>query len=71
VKDSPLEGASRAGDRTVWLDRENSEEARENYFQALCASDPNAASQRRTWDIAWAAAVAVHSYINEGRIAPR
>ena len=71
MKDNPLEGASRFGNKTVWLDQATSDEARDKWFEAYCEIDASAVSQRQQWDIAWAAAVAAHSYIFEGRIGPK
>jgi hypothetical protein len=78
-KDNPLQYAARAGDRTVWLDRAMSDEARENYWSAylehLRGMDQpihplHETADKHTWDIAWAATVAAHSFIWEGRIKP-
>ena len=64
---------------TLWLDRDANEIACERYFRAWFAQErqvfpgpglePNG-FQRAVWDTAWAAAVAVHSFITEGRLGP-
>lgn len=80
-KDDPLQ-QSRRGRRTLWLDRENNTEARENYWQAFqallydssapfgAAYMPGQGADRRTWDIAWAAAIAAFDYMMQGKLEP-
>lgn len=80
VKDDPLRvGPHRAGEvvggRTIWLDRENMLQARDNYWNSFARTIPpgpgDFAEDKRVWDIAWAAAAAFFSYAMEGRVEPR
>lgn len=67
-KDDPLNQRA-----TLWLDRDANEIARERYWHAWHALNPTGIGNlddRHTWDVAWAAAVAVHSFITEGRLGP-
>lgn len=75
-KDDPLQQSS-ASPRTLWLDRENNEQARDNYWRVFAESHlpplPEGVDYvhpRYVWDIAWAASVAAFSFIMEGRTAP-
>jgi hypothetical protein len=78
-KDDPLHSSTRAGNRTVWLDRASSDEARDKYWSGYLEylrgleqpTHPlHESADKHTWDIAWAATIAAHSYIWEGRIGP-
>jgi hypothetical protein len=75
VKDNPLQGASRHGNQTIWLDRETGDEARDKFWAAFQEYRGREAlhdeADHRAWDIAWAAAIAAFSYVMEGRIGPR
>ena len=71
-KDDPL--GQRA---TLWLDRDANEIARQRYFRAWLEqsglpieSPGQVAMLNKQWEMAWAAAVAVHSFIAEGRLGP-
>ena len=70
MKDNPLEGATRYGNQTIWLDAQTSIEARDKFWAAMSEHFPGSAD-KHTWDIAWAAAIAAFSYVQEGRIGPR
>jgi hypothetical protein len=79
-KDNPLENdrpGYRTDSRTLFLEREGMLEARKNFFAAYVdatrvQSDvPFEPTARAIWDIAWAAAIAAFSFIQEGRIKPR
>jgi hypothetical protein len=76
TKDNPLEPERpgwRDGNVTLWLEREGMAEARENFWQAFAAIPDvyDTRNERRTWQIAWAAAIAAFSYLMEGRISPK
>jgi hypothetical protein len=66
-KDDPLNsGNTTFGGRTVWLDRDNMELARANFWRQYHELDPSVA--QHDWDVAWAAAIAAYSYLMEGRL---
>jgi hypothetical protein len=74
-KDDPLEQARPRGKVTLWLNREHMLEARENYWRAFrdsAALDdiPDGAQDYRTWNIAYAAAVAAFDFLQAGKITP-
>jgi hypothetical protein len=70
TKEDPLQSVTRSGSHTVWLDRESFREAREAYY-ALVKDQMNLTSEdKRTWDIACAAYMAMHAYVWEGRVGP-
>ena len=76
----PKDDTSQTG-RTLWLDRENMEQARLAFFQAFMERNEvripqalkynDAGFQKGVWDIAWAAAIAAFSFLQEGRTAPK
>jgi hypothetical protein len=77
MKDDPM--GQRPGYRTdsvtLWLDRDGMVEARDNYFAAFKDQiEPplqGGGADRRTWDIAYAAAVAAFDFLMSGRIKPK
>jgi hypothetical protein len=76
-KDDPLQ-QTRPAPRALFLNRENMRDARENWWRAFCEAEgttyesdnATARSRKDIWDVAWAAAIAAHSYIWEGRVEP-
>jgi hypothetical protein len=74
-KDDPLGQQHSYRGRTLWLDRDNMLEARENYWNAYQALIPSSGlrlgDDKQTWDISWAAAIAAFAFIQEGRVEPR
>ena len=74
TKDDPLESGRTAwAGRTVWLDRENMQLARDNFWRAYNELYPTAVGNlddHHTWDVAWAAAIAAYAYLMEGRLEP-
>jgi hypothetical protein len=60
--------------RTLWLDREGMEVARERFWQAYRQSRPETVrtgDDHHIWEVAFAAAVAAHSFIWEGNFGPK
>jgi hypothetical protein len=72
-KEDPL-NQQQPAPRALYLGGENNEVARDNWWQAFQEYRGRQAlhdeADRRTWDIAWAAAIAAHSYVWEGRLGP-
>jgi hypothetical protein len=75
-KDDPL--GQTQPKRVLWLGKENMAEANYNYFKAwielsdqAITSPGQVAAIKAEWDLAWAAAIAAFSYIQEGRTEPR
>jgi hypothetical protein len=63
------------GNKTLWLDSDSMAVARERFWMAFARGDrlreiKNFGPDRRTWDIAWAAAVAAMSYVMSGSLGP-
>ncbi len=70
-KSDPL--GQRYARRTLWLDRVNMVEARDNFWFAYNQVQPMAVGNlddRHTWDVAWAAAIAAFDYMQNGRVEP-
>lgn len=72
-KSDPLQQSGPQRKVTMWIDREGMQEARENYWQAIKdqiqLTNPEG-EDRRTWDIAFAAAVAAIDFVMAGRVTP-
>ena len=70
-KDDPL---TQHAPRTLWLGRDNQEQARENWWQAFQEYRGRQMlldeADHAAWDIAWAASIAAFSYVMEGRLGP-
>jgi hypothetical protein len=59
--------------RTLWLDRENMVEARENFWRRYNQINPTAVGNlddHHIWEVSWAAAVAAVDYVMSGRVEP-
>jgi hypothetical protein len=70
-KEDPLKFSSRTADgkRTVWLDKEGMDQARESYWKAYAKTLPDPSHvEKRIWDVAFAAAIAAHSFVWEGKL---
>ena len=70
-KDDPLQ--QHYAKRTLWLDKVNMAEARNNFWHAYNQVNPTAIGNlddRHTWDVAWAAAIAAFDYMQNGRVEP-
>lgn len=75
-KDDPLESKThydaRSG-QTLWLEADTMNAARDNYWQAYHRLNPTGVGNlddRHTWDVAWAAAIAAFTYVQQGRTRP-
>jgi hypothetical protein len=78
-KDDPLDQKLHAlyANRTLWLDPEHMDVARERFFTAwlVQADQPlesvgHVGALRKQWALAWAAAVAAYSFCAEGNLGP-
>ena len=86
-KDDPMDSSASAGDpterpwaargRTLLLEPDTAAEARSAFFAAFDERFPDYHERMGRqfvsdiWDISWAAAIAAHSYVWEGRTKPR
>jgi hypothetical protein len=78
-KDDPFDQQLHAlyANRTLWLDREHMDVARERFFNAWLAqadlsleSVGHVAALRKQWELAWAAGIAAYSFCAEGNLGP-
>lgn len=57
--------------RTLWLDPDNMHVARQRFWAQYNRMHPTAVGNlddQHTWDVAWAAAIAAFSYLQEGNL---
>lgn len=78
-KEDPLNSTRPPQKVTLWLDRENMLEARENYWSAylrygtmsvLAGTPGSPLSPKEAWDISFAAAVAAFDFLMAGKVTP-